>query len=70
MYFVPVTLFILEIKGKKTILEKKMCLASDCGPGVAMVIKILIHYSFLMLGVGGRMLLIVVSFMLVSCCPT
>lgn len=32
MYFVPVKLFILEIKEKKSILEKKKnCLASQCG---------------------------------------
>lgn len=31
MYFVPVKLFILEIKEKKSILEKKNCLASQCG---------------------------------------
>lgn len=31
MYFVPVKLFILEIKEKKSILEKKKRLASQCG---------------------------------------
>lgn len=31
MYFVPVKLFILEIKGKKKSILEKNCLASQCG---------------------------------------